>query len=131
MAKSLFLLTDPQLAALPSLQLTGEAAKRSGAAIGADPRITLVTSGSCVAAAVARWGSEAALRAEAGARLERARESFDARSAAARADASKETKFPSGPRPGKEQCSFPHLNQANGLFTHDPVYGLSRCPPRR
>jgi hypothetical protein len=126
MAKALFLLSDAQLAAMPALRLTGEAAKRSGVAIGADPKITLVTSGCCVAAAVERYGSEDALREEAAARLAKSQAAYDAKSKAAARGEGK----PPGKTPGKECCNFPHLNQTGGCFTHDPTFGLVRCQPR-
>ena len=108
LAKATFLLTEPQLAALPALQLTGEDAKRSGCAIGANPKISLVTSGDCLAAAVARFGSEAALAAEARTRLERATAAFEAKTAAAREDKSGATRYPAA-NPNKTTCNFPHL----------------------
>jgi hypothetical protein len=85
LAKSTFLLTDAQLAALPCLTLEGDDAKASGVAIGANPKITLVTAACALAAAVARFGSEAALVAEVGRRRARAEEKAAATAQAARA----------------------------------------------
>jgi hypothetical protein len=138
LAKATFLLTDAQLAALPCLQLEGDDAKASGVAIGAHPKITLVTARDALAAAVARFGSEAALVAEVARRRERAQEK-KAAEAGAGAGAGGATCAAAGapgavttPSCGKDgTCNFPHLNQTSGFFTHKgPVFGLHRCPPR-
>jgi hypothetical protein len=142
LAKATFLLTDTQLAALPCLQLEGDDAKASGVAIGAHPKITLVTARDALAAAVARFGSEAALVAEVARRRERALEKAAGSAQAgagagagaggamcAAAGAPGAVTTPSGGKDGT--CNFPHLNQTSGFFTHKgPVFGLHRCPPR-
>lgn len=127
LAKSIFLLTDAQLAALPQLTLEGDAAKRSGVAIGSNPKITLVTSGACLAAAVARFGSEAALAAEAAKRFAAADAKLQAKEDEKRA--AHHMSPPYAPVTRKETCNFPHLNQAGGVYTRDPAFGLRFCPP--
>jgi hypothetical protein len=153
LAKALFLLTDAQLKALPALTLTGADAKRTGVAVGADASITLVTSGQCLAAAVERFGSEAALRAEVARRAEKAAAADAAKMEAVRAGVA----GAKPPPPRKHTCNFPArlplrrvaasaapaparaeaaarraqaLNQAGGIFTWEPRFGLVPCPPR-
>ncbi len=111
-AKHCFLLTDKQVAALPCLQLRGDMAKRTGLPVAAGACITLLTAGDCLRAAVARFGSLAALAAAAAAKREEARAALEE---------------PGGKLPAalKATCNFPHLNQSrHGQFTHLEGLGL-------
>jgi hypothetical protein len=113
-AKHCFLLTDKQVAALPCLQLRGDMARRTGILVAAGVAITLLTAGDCLRAAVARFGSLAALAAASAAKREEAR-------------AALEDSEPGGKLPAalKATCNLPHLNQSrHGQFTHLEGLGL-------
>jgi hypothetical protein len=133
--------TDTQLGAMPTISLTGDAAKRAGFVISSDAKLTLVTSGDCLNAAVERFGSVAGLRAEVAARLDKAETARAAASAAHSAEVKRREldgvpshvlfKHPPPNLKGKKDTTnFSHLNQACGLFTGDPDFGCYHCPPR-
>jgi hypothetical protein len=81
LAKTLFCLGDKELNALRSMTLTGVDVKRTGIGMGAESKITLVTAGDCLAAAVARYGSQEALVAEAESRRASAQATLNAKRA--------------------------------------------------
>ena len=147
MAKALFLLTDTQLAALPHLELTGDEAKRTGCSMGG--KISLFTSGSCLAAAVERWGSIGGLTAEAASRLAKAVSKGEVKRQQAKDEAAEKKKYEepaddaeAGVSPGlaapaasheaasfapKGVCNFAHLNQMSGRF-NKPCFGMLCAP---
>ena len=118
LAKTLFCLSDKEVNAVRSLTLTGiEDVRRTGLFGGADPKMTLVTAGDCLAAAVARYGSQAALLEEAESRRSSAQASFDAK----RAEGKNPAKSPYLSSP----TNFPHLNQSrHHSFTFKTGLGL-------
>ena len=117
LAKTLFCLGDKELNALRSLTLTGADVRRTGIGMGADAKITLVTAGDCLAAAVARFGSQAALVAEVEARRASAQATLDAKRA--------EGKSPAMSPYLKSTCNFPHLNQSrHSVFSVQTGFGL-------
>ena len=116
-AKTLFCLGDKELSAMRSLTLVGEDVKRTGIGMGTDTKITLVTAGDCLDAAVARYGSQAGLLAEAAARRAKAQAASDAKVAAGKGC----TLSPYL----KQTINFPGLNQSrHSVFSTQAGFGL-------
>jgi hypothetical protein len=112
MAKHLFALTDKAVDALPALTLTGQpAAALLMFGAGENARITLVTARDALAAAVQRWGSEAALASEAANRRAAAKAAHDKKVAAAKA-AGKKSKPKAPPALRESMLNIPHIYQA-------------------
>ena len=116
-AKTLFCLGDKELSAMRSLTLVGEDMKRTGIGMGTDSKITLVTAGDCLDAAVTRYGSQAGLLAEAAARRAKAQAASDAKVAAGKGC----TLSPYL----KQTINFPGLNQSrHSVFSTQAGFGL-------
>jgi len=117
LAKSVFLVTDTAISAMPKLQLTGAAAKATGCAVGST--ISLVSAGNCLRAGIERYGSIQGLVAEKQLRETRALAAYEAKKM--RGEAAKQ------PR-SRHACNFAGLNQNVGLLS-SPEYGLVHLGP--